>query len=476
MIQTASRLALAAALASLLPGTALAQQSSERRSDAVAAATGDLRGEALPYDVKAIAAGRAALEDELAYEIVADLTTEVGPRLAATAAEARARAWAVERLSSLGFSNVRVEEFSMPTWVRGAESARIVAPYPQDLVLTALGNSGSTGAAGITAEVVGYADYAAFLADDPANQAGKIVFISNDMPRNQDGSGYSLPFGAPRWMGPAEASKRGAVAIVVKSIGTDNDRTPHTGNTNFGDAAPIPAAALSNPDAWQLMRVLERAEGPVTMQLVLTPRNIGQQTSGNVIAEVPGRDPDAKKILVGCHLDSWDNAPGVFDDGAGCAIVAAAAKRVMDMGRPLRTIEVVWYGAEEVGIWGGRDFAERHDGNDYHVVAESDFGADRVWKVTTDLGEERKAEADALRAALAPLGIASGEYDQAGGADVGPLMEEGAPGVSLRQDGTRYFDLHHTPNDTLDKVDPEQLAQNVAAWTTMLVVMSGGIQ
>ncbi|MEN3971446.1 M28 family peptidase [Sphingomicrobium sp. XHP0235] len=478
MIISSSRLALAAALLATPASPALAQQKApERRSDAIAAATNDLRSQDLPYDAHALELGKAAMSDGTAWDILEDLTTEVGPRLGGTPAEARARDWSVTRLKALGFKNVRVEEYQMPTWVRGAESAEILTPYPQQVVLTALGNSGATPVEGLTAEVVGYEDYAAFIADSLANQRGKIVFISNDMPRNQDGSGYSMPFGAPRWVGPNEASKRGAAAIVVRSIGTDHNRTPHTGGTNFEDGVtPIPAAALAVPDAEQLMRMLDRAQSPVRMKLVLTPRNIGMQTSGNVIAEVPGRDPSAKKVLVGCHLDSWDNAPGVFDDGAGCAIVAAAAKRIMDAGTPERTIQVVWYGAEEVGIWGGRDFGERHDGADYHVVAESDFGADRVWSVSTDLGDDRRAEADRLRATLAPLGIASGAYDQAGGADVGPLRAEGAPGISLRQDGTRYFDLHHTSNDTLDKVDPEQLQQNVAAWTAMLAVIAGPIQ
>ncbi|MCJ8189893.1 M20/M25/M40 family metallo-hydrolase [Sphingomicrobium aestuariivivum] len=438
---------------------------------ATPAAAHDLEREEL------FAAQHNAMQDDTAWEILRDLTTEVGPRLGGTPAEARARAWAVEQLTALGFANVRVEDYMMPTWVRGHERAHILAPFPQELVLTALGNSGATPPEGLTAEVVGYHDYQAFLDDDPSNQAGKIVFISNQMPRNMDGSGYSMPFGAPRWVGPNEAAKRGAAAIVVRSIGTDNNRTPHTGNTNFEDGVtPIPAAALAVPDAEQLMRIVNRYDEPVKMHLLLTPRQIGEQPSGNVIAEVPGRDPDAKKVMVACHLDSWDNAPGVFDDGAGCAITAAAAKQIMEMGQPERTIEIVWFGAEEVGLWGARAFAEAHDGTDYHVVAESDFGADRVWKVTTDLGEERKAEADALRAALAPLGIASGEYDRAGGADVGPLRAEGAPGLSLRQDGTRYFDLHHTSNDTLDKVDPEQLRQNVAAWTTMLMVMAGPVE
>ena len=402
------------------------------------------------------------------------LTTEVGPRLGGTPAEARARAWSVERLTEMGFSNVRVEEFQMDTWVRGEERASSVAPFPQDLVVTVLGNSGSTNGE-LTAEVIGFDNFWEFAAA-PANAvAGKIVYISHAMPANQDGSGYGA-YGVGRFVGPNMAAQRGAAAILVKSIGTDHNRTPHTGNTNFQDGVtPIPAGALSVPDGEQLERVLKRGR-PGTISLTLTPRRIGMQTSGNVIAEVPGRNPDAKKVLVACHLDSWDNSPGVFDDGAGCAIVATAAKNIMDAGMPLRTIQIVWFGAEEVGIHGGADFVERHNGTDYHLVAESDFGADRIWKIDTNLGEDRKAEADALRAALYPLGIVPGRYAAAGGAAIGPLMREGAPGIGLRQDGTRYFDLHHTSNDTLDKVDPAQLKQNVAAWTAMIAVAAGPVE
>lgn len=426
-----------------------------------------------PDDLTALRDG--AFQDETAWEILEALTTEVGPRLGGTPAEARARAWAVDRLTSLGFANVRVEDYQMDTWMRGAEEASVVAPFPQPLHVTALGNSGSTGEAGITAQVVGFDSYWAFLASPADAVRGKIVYISNNMPANQDGSGYGA-YGVGRFMGPNEAAKRGAAAIVVKSVGTDHNRTPHTGNTNFEEGVDaIPAAALSVPDGEQLERILARGR-PVTLQLRLTPRRIGMQPSGNVIAEVPGRDPSLPKVLVGCHLDSWDNSPGVFDDGAGCAIVAAAAKRIMDAGRPLRTIEVVWFGAEEVGIHGGNAFAIDRNGSDYHLVAESDFGADRVWKIDTQLGEARKAEADAIRAALYPLGIVAGSYDSAGGADIGPLMRKGAPGVGLRQDGTRYFDLHHTSNDTLDKVDPDQLKQNVAAWTAMLAVAAGPVE
>ena len=208
----------------------------------------------------------------------------------------------------------------------------------------------------------------------------------------------------------------------------------------------------------------------------MTPRNIGTRQSGNVIAEVPGRDRSAAPVLVACHLDSWDLGTGAVDDGAGCGIVAAAAKRIMDAGRPLRTIRVAWFGAEEVGLFGGLDYRARHGKEPHYAIAESDFGADRVWKVDSRLGTERGAEAKALQAALLPLGIVPGSTNLADGSDIEPLLNDGLPGVTLNQDGTHYFDLHHTPDDTLDKIDPAALRQNVAAWTTMIAVLSGGVE
>jgi carboxypeptidase Q len=238
---------------------------------------------------------------------------------------------------------------------------------------------------------------------------------------------------------------------------------------------PIPSGALSIPDAEQVERILKRGQ-PVRMRLVLTPRNIGTRQSGNVIAEVPGRDPSLPILLVGGHLDSWDLGTGAVDDAAGVAIAAAAAKRIMDAGRPLRTIRIVWFGAEEVGLFGGLDYRAKHGKEAYHAIAESDFGAGRIWKVDSKLGEARRSEAKALADALAPLGIVTGSFTEADGSDIGPMFADGVPGVGLSQDGTHYFDLHHTPDDTLDKVDPEALRQNVAGWTTMLAVLSGGIE
>lgn len=416
----------------------------------------------------------SALKDDYAWDITEGLTTEVGQRLAGSEAEAWARDWAVAKLKSLGFANVRVEMFDMPTWSRGPESAEILAPFPQKLVVAALGNSASTPAEGITGEVVGFATLNDLIAAPDDAVRGKIVFVSHAMPRTQDGSGYGY-FGGPRRQGPGIASKKGAIAIVIRSIGTDHHRNPHTGVMTFPDGVkPIPAAALTLPDAEQLQRILKRGK-PVTMRLTLVSQT-GRGQSGNVIAEVPGRDPKLPPILVGGHLDSWDQGTGAIDDAAGVAIATAAAKRIMDAGRPLRTIRVVWFGAEEFGLFGGQDYLKKHGAEPHYALAESDFGAGKIWRVNSKLGKDREAEAKMLQSALAPLGIVPGELDKADGSDIEPLLNAGMPGVGLSQDGTYYFDLHHTPDDTLDKIDPEDLRQNVAAWTAMLAVLSGGIE
>jgi len=410
----------------------------------------------------------AALTDTTAFEIVEGLTTEVGQRLAGTEAEARARDWAVAKLKSMNFANVRVENFDMPVWVRGEETAEIIAPFPQRLVLTALGNSGATPATGLTAQVVGFADIDALKAADPATVRGKIVFVDHRMTRTQDGSSYGQ-FGAARRQGPSIAARMGAAALVIRSIGSDVSRAPHTGVQSWDKGvAPIPAAALSVIDAQQLARVLARGK-PVTMKLVLTPRQIGTRASGNVIAEVPGTDPDAGLVLIGGHLDSWDLGTGAIDDGAGVAISTAAAKRILDSGqRPRRTIRLVWFGAEEVGLFGGLDYLKKHRGERHAVASESDFGADRIWRFDVAFPEGAKAVTERLRLALAPLGIALGRGEAHGDSDVEPLVATGVSAVDMQQDGTRYFDLHHTPDDTLDKVDRAQLSQNVAAWTAAI--------
>ena len=416
----------------------------------------------------------ALSNDKYAWGITEGLTTEVGQRMGGTEAEARARAWAVAKLKAMGFSDVRIEEFTVPTAIRGPESAEILSPFPQKLVVNALGGSGVTGPEGVSGEIVGFDSVDSLrLAPDEAVR-GKIVFVDHRMAPTQDGSGYGQ-FGTPRRQGPTVASQKGAIGIVIRSIGTDHNRTPHTGAMEFTDGAkPIPAGALSVPDAEQVERILKRGK-PVTMRLRLQAQPL-QGTSGNVIAELPGSDPSLPPVLVSCHLDSWDLGTGAIDDASGCGIVAAAAKRIMDAGRPKRTIRIVWFGSEELGLLGGYDYQKKHGKEPHYAMAESDFGADRIWQVNSKLGPERDEEARMLGAALAPLGILTGSFASAEGSDIGPMLAAGAPGVGLSQDGTRYFDLHHTANDTLDKVDPAQLRQNVAAWTAMLAVLAGPIE
>ena len=417
----------------------------------------------------------AVANDHYAWDIVEGLTTEVGQRLAATDAEARARDWAVKRLTAMGFANVHVEPFTMPVWTRGAESAEIVSPFPQKLAIAALGYSGSTGPNGITGQIVYFPSVDALRAAPDAEVGGKIVFIDHNMQPAQDGSGYGQ-FGAPRRQGPTIASLKGAIGIVIRSIGTDHHRNPHTGVQYFTDGAKtIPAGALTVPDAEQLVRILKRGR-PVTMHLTLVSEKHKGGKSGNVIAEVPGRDPKAPILLVGGHLDSWDLATGAIDDASGIAITTAAAKHIMDAGRPRRTIRIVWFGAEEPGGFGGNAYAKAHGKESYAIAGESDFGADRIWRFSSQLLESDPAAYAQLAASLAPLGITKNDKGDADGTDVDPTIQAGAPWVSLNQDGTRYFDFHHTPDDTLDKIDPVQLRQNVAAWTAMLASLSGGIE
>lgn len=407
-----------------------------------------------------------ARSDGIAYDIVEGLTTEIGPRQGGTEAEQRARDWAVAKLKALRFSNVREEKFDMPTWVRGEEKAWVISPYQMPMAITALGNSGSTGETPLEGDIAYFPTFDALVAADPATVKGKIAFVDHQMKRTQDGSSYGQ-FGRARFAGPNIAAKKGAIAIVIRSIGTDSHRNPHTGNTNFeAGVTPIPSGALSNPDADNLVRQIRRNLKPVKLRLLLTPQNLGMQKSGNVIAEVPGLNPALPPIVIACHLDSWDLATGAFDDASGCGIITAAAAYVR---APRRTIRLLWAGAEEVGIWGGKDYAEKHKGTPHALAMESDFGADRVWRVDFKLPESAKPLADQIATALAPLGITRGRDPATGGADVGAIIAaQGLGIIDLQQDGTRYFDLHHTPDDTLDKVDKDQLRQNVVAWTIVL--------
>lgn len=406
---------------------------------------------------------------DVAWDLLAGLTSEVGPRMPGSEAEARARVWAEARLKALGFSKVAVEPFKIRGYVRGRDEASLLAPIPFKLAVTALGYSGTTPDKGIEGEVVYFPTLDALKAAPAGSLTGKIAFIDHAMKRNQDGSGYG-PYGQVRRQGPAIASGKGAIGVVIRSIGTDSHRNPHTGGTTFADGVkPIPAGAVSNPDADLIARIA-RSGKPIRLSLTLTGKTTDNLPSGNVIGDLPGRDPSLPPILLGCHLDSWDLGTGAIDDAAGCAIITAAALKAQEGGAPLRTIRVLWAGSEELGGFGGKAYAEKH-AEPLALAMESDFGAARVWRVQFNLAD--KALTDRIAAALSPMGIVRGPGKADGGTDVEPVIEKQKLAVvDLNQDGTYYFDLHHTPDDTLDKVDPSDLAQNVTAWTEVLRIVA----
>ena len=387
-------------------------------------------------------------------------------------AEARAREWGARQLRSLGFRNVRIETYEMPAWSRVSEGASIVSPFPQKLAVTALGNSVSTPPEGVTAGIVRFETLEALKAAPATGLEGKIVFVDEKMTRTQDGSGYGVAV-AKRSGAAVEAGKRGAAAAIIRSVGTDSHRNPHTGNMNYGDVAvKIPTAALSNPDADQLARALRRSSS-VTVNLKLATAVEPAASSGNVIGEIKGRTDEI--IVIGGHLDSWDLGTGAIDDAAGIGVTAAAAKLVADtVGKPRRTIRVVMWGAEEVGLHGAKAYAEKHKAElGKHVLAgESDFGAGRIWKFESLFGAGALAKAALIATALKPLGVGPGKNAGSGGADVSPLKAAGVPVFDLNQDGSDYFDLHHTPDDTFDKIDPAAMKQNVAAWAVTLYLAS----
>ncbi|MEZ5543626.1 MAG: M20/M25/M40 family metallo-hydrolase [Lysobacteraceae bacterium] len=411
----------------------------------------------------------AALAGSGAYEVVESLTTEVGPRMAGTEADARAVAWARAKFESFGFDKVYTEPARFPVWRRTRELAEVTAPFPQRLLIAALGRSVGTGEAPIEAEIVEFPTLEALEKAPEGSLIGKIAFVNNRMERFRDGHGYG-PAVAARSKGATVASKHGAVAFLLRSIGTDSDRFPHTGMTGHEEGVkPIPAAALSNPDADLLANMVKRGK-PVTVKLDIDAGVTDEYESANVIGEIRGSQFPDEVVLIGGHLDSWDLGTGAIDDAAGVAITMRAAALIAALPqRPKRTIRVVAFANEEQGLLGARAYAQAHaregELEKHRIGAESDFGAGRIYAFSTsEVPPEAAPIVQQIAQALAPLGIEYTPGKGGPGPDVTPMAFSGMAWASLMQDGTDYFDYHHTANDTLDKVEAAALDQNVAAY------------
>jgi carboxypeptidase Q len=410
----------------------------------------------------------AALESDRAWNIVEDLVTEVGPRLAGSGAEARARDWAVRMLREQGFSNVRIEPFTIPYWDALREEAHIVSPGGERaMVAAALGGSPSTPAGGLAAEVVRFPDMTALEAAPNSAVAGRVVFIDERMARAQDGAGYSVAVRKRSRCAPV-AQAKGAIGCLIRAVGTDTHRFAHQGGSSRqADGASLPAMAISPADADVLANLIER--GAVRVRLDIQADIRENAPSGNVIAEIRGRERPDEIVLIAAHLDSWDLGQGAVDDGAGVAIITAAARLIRELPRrPRRTIRILLAGSEENGVHGGAAYGRAHAGDNHIVALESDFGAGRVWRFDTRFADSAAPYTRAFQRALAPLGVLPGNNEADGGADVGAIRQAGVPVVDLSQDGTNYFDHHHTANDTLYAIDPAALRQNVAAWATFV--------
>lgn len=442
-----------------------------------------LSGPVLASDTAASETVAASLRDRAlrgespAWEFVSEITTRFGPRPAGSASDRAAAEWSAAKLKALGFQNVAIEEFPMTAWVRGAERAEVLAPYPQTLSAASLGGAPPTSAKGVEGEVAMFGSYAELASAPLGSLKGKIAFIAFRMPRTQDGSGYGAA-GAGRRAGPEAAAQRGAVGFMVRSLGTGGARMPHAGATAYVNGkVAVPSFALAEPDSDQIERLIRLGE-KVRVRLTSNAAYVTDARSQNVMGEIPGTDRSKEVIVLAAHADSWDLGTGAIDDAAGMAIIAATAKLIADAPRkPRRTVRVVFYGAEEVSQptettpRGGQTYlANRKDQVASHVLAgESDFGADRVYAVSLPKGAAESEFGKSLMRVLVPIGVVpSSDPPGGGGADIGPLAEAGVPVFVLRQDGSKYFDYHHTADDTLDKVDPAALAQNVAAWVSLV--------
>lgn len=411
-----------------------------------------------------------ALTSELSYKLVESLTTEVGPRMMGTPGDAKAIAWAVSNMKALGFDKVWTEEISNTQWLRGEASAKIIAPYPQNVVAIALGGSVGTSEQGITAPVAHFTSLDDLKAAKAGSLDGKIAFVSYKMSRHIAGKGYGPAVGT-RVNGATIAAEKGAVALIMRSVGTDNNRIAHTGVMRYKDGvAKIPAAAISNPDADMLVNQLKRGK-PVSFYLKLTASIEDKQIvkSANVIGEITGSEFPEQIVAIGAHLDSWDVGTGALDDGIGVGMVMAAAHHISKLEkRPKRTIRVILFAAEEIGLLGAKEYMVLHKDNmNNHILgAEWDFGIGKIYKMTPGVGASSLNAVRDLAQHLASLGVAlSPENNGRASSDMGLLTDAGMPSMNFAADGSNYFDYHHTENDTFDKVIPEDLQQNTAVYT-----------
>ncbi len=407
----------------------------------------------------------AAMNDEDSFDYLAYFADRFGHRFSGSESLERSIDWIVEEMKKDGF-DVSTQEVMVPHWVRGEESAVMTAPRRQELPMLGLGGSIATPEEGIEAEVLVVNSFEEL--QEKADQAeGKIVLYNVHFTTY----GQTVRY---RVNGAVEAAKVGAVASLIRSVGPYSMKTPHTGNSRYEEGVKkIPHAAITLEDANLIQRLSDRGE-TVKVLLKMDARTLPDAKSRNVIAEIKGSENPEEIVVFGGHIDSWDVGQGVMDDAGGCLAAWEALRIIKELGlQPKRTLRVVLWTNEENGLRGAnayRDMVKENGTLENHILAmESDAGvfeplgygftgSDEAFKLISEIGK-----------LLEPIGSNSVTRG-GGGADIGPIMREGVPGMGLRVDGSRYFWYHHTAADTMDKLDEEEYKKCIATLAVMAYV------
>src|ERR1043166_2677415 len=416
---------------------------------------------------------QAALNSDYAYKQVAHLANNIGPRLTGSAQAAKAVEYVANELKAIGLE-VQLEKVMVPHWVRGEETAALVQ-FPgqaenttQKIVLTALGASVATPPEGLTAEVVGVKNFDELKSLGRGKVEGKIVLFDYPFDKQMAAEGRAgEAYGEAvvyRSDGPSAAARQGAVACLIRSVGGADYRLPHAGQTNYANDAPkIPAGAVTAEDADLIVDLVQ--QGPVKMKLVLTPQQLPDAGSYNVIGDIRGSEHPEQVIVVSGHLDSWDLGTGAIDDGAGVGVSMEAANLIQKLHlKPRRTIRVIAWMNEEKGSRGSKQSAKDHekDWANHFAAMETDLGAGHPLGINIKAKPEMKKILSPVAAILQDSGAGILNLVEHCGADIEPLEKAGVPCFSPIQDNRFYFNYHHTAADTLDKIVPKELAENSA--------------
>jgi carboxypeptidase Q len=420
-----------------------------------------------PYRDTAARLMTEAQANDFAWRRLAELTDTYGARISGSENLARAIRWAEAALKADGLANVRAEKVMVPRWIRGQESATIVDPPEHAIAMLGLGGSVATPPQGIEAEVLVVKDFKE-LEQRSHDAKGKIVLFN--APYTSYGETVAYRSG-----GAAAAAQHGALAMLVRAVGPMGHRTPHTGGMSYGDATVrIPAAAISAEDANRLQRLTDRGLR-VRVRLRMEARFEAEVESANVLAEIVGREFPDEIVLVGCHFDSWDIGAGASDDGVGCLVTWEALRLMKKLGiQPRRTVRLGLFTNEENGLRGGNAYRDAYKTSaERHILAlESDSGVFAPGSLGFTGSDAARQRIEEIGTLLAPLGLPP-IGPGGGGADIGPIAQAGkVPMMAYNGDATRYFTIHHTPADTIDRIAPEEVSKAAAAIAVVTYVVA----